>query len=76
MIEMFSALSDVVDYGDCYKDKISKVVMDHWDKVGPAWRRVTLGCHTMLINCADLDCDTLEFRPEFKAVLTAKDPTP
>ncbi len=50
--------------------------MDHWDKVGPAWRRVTLGCHTMLINCADLDCDTLEFRPEFKAVLTAKDPTP
>jgi hypothetical protein len=64
LVDMFNALANLLDYGDRDHTKIKDIILDHWNKVGPGWRRVVLGCHTLLKNCADPDNDTLEFKPE------------
>ena len=77
MFDFFSKLEEELrgmQHGFAVEDeKIGALVKKHWGKIGPgvgaSWTRVLWGMDTLLRNCTDPDVDTLELRPDIRAMM-------
>lgn len=57
-------------------ERLFELIEDAWNPtgqgVGTSWRRVVYGCEILIDNACDPDADTLEWRPDLKALMEAQ----